>query len=239
MTGAAVGAPRRRPSATESTEGAAVAERFEANLGLADRLAWRYTNGAAIDDDLRQVAHLGLLLASRRFDPDKGRFLRFASVTIIGELKKHLRSHGWSVHVARSLQEDSITVAAATGRLTGELGRHPRVQELADATAMSIERVAEAVRVHDVRFRVTHDPVAHDVAAADDTPERALLDVALGELDDGERRLVARRYDDGWTQQEIADELGVSQSEAHRRIGTALRRLRHDLVDADEGRGSP
>ncbi len=209
-------------------------ELFEAHVSFADHLARRYSHGIGVDEDLQQVARLGLLLAARRFDPEQGRFMRFASLTIVGELKKHLRSHGWSVHVARSLQEDSITVATSTERLTQSSGRDPRVSEISKDTGLSPERVADAIRVRQARFRAPLDHSESVVESDNDLDRTVLLNLALDSLDPEERHLIALRFDSGLTQREIGERLGVSQPEAYRRIGAALRRLRQQL-DTHEG----
>ena len=206
------------------------ADLFEQHLALADRLARRYAFGPGVDEDLQQVARLGLHLAAQRFDPDLGVFVRFATVTIVGELKKHLRSHGWGVHVPRPLQEDSITVAAAVDRLTGRLGRAPTVSELADHTGRDRERVVEALRVRDARF-------SSSLAAAGDRPEqtntadRAIVAVALDDLADDERELIRWRFEDGLTQSEIGERIGISQPQVHRRLSRAIEALRERLTD--------
>src|SRR3954471_5549472 len=74
----------------------ALVERF---LPLARQLARRYDRSADADD-LEQVASLGLLKAIERFDPERGlAFTSFAVPTILGELKRYFRDHGWSIRV--------------------------------------------------------------------------------------------------------------------------------------------
>lgn len=208
-----------------------VLARFEEHFVLADRLARRYSHRHQVDDDLRQVARTGLLLASRRFDPALGNFVRFAAVTIIGELKKHLRSHGWAVHVPRSLQEDSITIAASRDRLTGRLHRPPLISDIAADVGFSSERVVEALRVLEVRFNASVEPAEDRHPLSPDPSEAALLNLAIAELDDGEQTLLELRFGRGLTQDEIGERIGLSQPQVHRRLNTALGRLRRKLTE--------
>jgi len=204
-------------------------ELFDQHVGLADRLARRYSFGHGIDDDMRQVAQLGLLLAARRFDPDLGHFARYATVTVVGELKKHLRSNGWGVRVPRALQEDAITVAAARERLTARNGREPTVGEVAEHTGFETDRIVEATRVQEARFTTSIEHAGIDVAG-ESTPEAAaVLSQTLTQLDESQRQLIRLRYTEGLSQAEIGRIIGVSQPQVHRRLARAVEALRLEL----------
>jgi len=211
-----------------------IEEIVEAHSQLAERLARRYSQGVGIDDDLRQVAHVGLFHAARRFDPSVGVFARFATVTVIGELKKHLRDMGWGLRVPRSLQEDAITVAAARDRLTTRLGRQPTVTEVAEHTGFEAERVVEAVRVQESRFAASVEQLGVDVADTSGTEQSALLKVGLSQLDDDEQRLLHLRFVEGLSQSEIGRLIGISQPQVHRRIAVAIESARHQLSEAGD-----
>ena len=88
-----------------------LASRF---MPLARRLASRYRGDREPLDDLVQVASLGLVKALDRFDPERGvAFSTYAVPTILGELERHFRDRGWSVHVPRDLQERIAKVEKA------------------------------------------------------------------------------------------------------------------------------
>jgi RNA polymerase sigma-B factor len=107
----------------------ALVERY---LPLAQHLARRYPGGGD-EEDLMQVASLGLLKAVDRYDASRGiAFSSFAVPTILGELKRYFRDHGWSVRPPRDLQELSGQLASATDTLTAQLRRGPTPQELAE-----------------------------------------------------------------------------------------------------------
>lgn len=64
----------------------------------------------------------------------------------------------------------------------------------------------------------------------DDTTEiRALVRVAFGVLSPRERRIVALRFFRDWSQQAIADEVGLSQVQVSRVLSTSLAKMRARL----------
>ena len=102
-------------------------------MGLAAHIANRYRRSNLSDDDLRQVAMVGLVKAVDRFDPDYGAsFSAFAGRTIEGELKRHFRDRSWVVRVPRSAKELHLLVRRAGDELSHELGRSPSVDEIAE-----------------------------------------------------------------------------------------------------------
>ena len=87
------------------------------NLPVALEIARRYRGRGIADDDLDQVASLGLVKAVRAFDPSLGEdFLGFAVPTVRGEVRRHFRDAGWAVRPPRAVQELQARVARAEAR---------------------------------------------------------------------------------------------------------------------------
>jgi len=198
-----------------------VTARVEANIALAVRLARRYSNGAGTDEDLRQVAMMGLLLASQRYKEETGPFRPFAVATISGELKKYLRSNGWAVRVPRKLQEQTITVDRATETLTQQLGRSPTPHEIATEVGFSADEVLAALRATNARFgrglgAESNLPPGRGPAV--DLTDRLALAEAATHLNNEQGMLLEMRYIKELTQRQIGDRLGISQTQVHRRL---------------------
>ena len=114
-------------------------------LPLAESCARRYRRRGEPDEDLFQVAGIGLLKAIDRYDPGRGTcFSSYAVPTIVGELQRHFRDHGWTVRPPRGLQEDVLRLERARAELLCELAREPTAPELAAAAGVTLEEVLEA-----------------------------------------------------------------------------------------------
>jgi RNA polymerase sigma-B factor len=214
-------------------------------LPLAKRLAARYRHAGESQEDLEQVACLGLVKAVDRYDPSAGPLVRYAVPTILGELRRHFRDKGWGVHVPRSVQENLLTVNKATERVATTLGRTPRPRDIAGATGMPIEDVIEALDAG-----ASYTPAALDAPQRGDDPEARSLGDALGsddpnyelvelgqsigpafrELPERERAIVQLRFFEDLTQAEIAERIGISQMHVSRLLRRALDTL-HGAVD--------
>jgi RNA polymerase sigma-B factor len=213
-------------------------ERF---LPLARDLALRYTYTDEPFDDLLQVASLGLVKAIDRFEPGRGtKFTSYAAPTILGELKRHFRDKGWSLHVPRDLQERTLAVSRATETLSKELGRSPNVREVAEHLGCSAEKVLEAQEA-----AASYEAASLDAPTArDDDDAASLVDMLGGEdsayelvedrdaiasswmaLPEVERQVVELRFIHDLTQREIGERIGYSQMHVSRLLRRALRRL--------------
>jgi RNA polymerase sigma-B factor len=213
---------------------------FERYLPLARSLAARYRHTSEPFDDLLQVASIGLLKALERYDPQRGyAFSSFAVPTILGELRRHLRDHTWSVHVPRDLQELGQRLTPATDQLSGELGRPPTIAELAERLGIDDEQVLdarEAIAAHspaslDERVS-TEDQSATlgDLLGAEDqalgtVEEAVLVDHYLGHLPARSRMVLRLRFEKDLKQREIGAILGVSQMHVSRLIRQSLEQL--------------
>ena len=100
----------------------------------------------------------GLVKAIDRFDPERGTaFSTFAVPTILGELKRHFRDRGWSVHVPRDVQERILKVERAMAELPAKLGHTPTVQEIGERIQATDEEVLEAMHASQGHHAVSLD----------------------------------------------------------------------------------
>jgi RNA polymerase sigma-B factor len=228
---------RRKLAAAPCPARDELARRF---LPLARKLAARYTNPNEPLEDLVQVASLGLLRAIDRYSPERGTsFHAFAVPTILGELKRHFRDTGWSVHVPRDAKELALRVDRASRELTDRLGRSPQVDELAQFLGLSVEAVLGALEAANAHFGASLDapagadsdgaPLVELLGSEDDRLVLAdtALDLAAGirRLPYLERRALTLRFGEDLKQTEIAERLGCSQMQVSRLLGRVTRRL--------------
>lgn len=211
---------------------------------MALHCARRFNGRGEPMDDLVQVALVGVCKAVDRYDPDFGvHFASFAVPTVLGELRRYFRDATWPVHVPRRVKELHLRLAAAIDDLHQQLGRAPRVGELAEHMGATEEDVLVGMEASAAYRSTPLTPPGDgdgegaadrylgiedaDLAGVDDT---VLLRSVLGRLPERERTIVELRYFEGRTQQEISNEVGLSQVHVSRLLRASLERLQRELT---------
>lgn len=214
-------------------------------IPMAGRLARRYRGRGIADDDLDQVARLGLVKAIRRFDPERRSFAAYAVPTVLGELRRHFRDRGWTIRPVRSLQELQMSVTSARDELRSTGTHEPSAEDVAERLGIGVTEVREADSAHDAfapRSLDVPSPVdgtpAHEHVGALDPGHEAVDRLqtampALRSLDEQDRRLLHMRFVEDRTQRDIGVELGVSQMQVSRRLTAVLQRVRERIGPLD------
>ena len=207
-------------------------ERVVRHLALAESIAWRFVSRTRDADDLRQVAYVGLVEASRRYDPAKGKdFLAFAVPTITGELKRHVRDQGFAVRPPRRIQELRLRAIRSREQLAQELRREPTCEDIAAHLHAPRAQVQEALGSGAWATSLEADAARGKQIIDEASPfERFELLASLGPAVRGlparERRILYLRFFKEYTQEEIARTVGVTQVHISRLISSILTQLR-------------
>ncbi len=149
------------------------------HLNLAKSIAARYSAHTHDLDDVRQVAYMGLIKASRGYDESKGvSFPAYAAPTIAGgEVKRYLRDHCWVVRPPRTIQDVRRQVLARTEEMTQTLQRTPSPEEVAEDLSLESCQVREALMAGTSKRPDSLDAPASE-GGRDGSKARFLLSVA-------------------------------------------------------------
>lgn len=214
-------------------------------LPLADHVARRFRNRGEPFEDLVQVARVGLINAVNRFDVDNGaEFLAFAVPTIMGEVRRHFRDHGWSVKVPRRLKELNSQLKKAREELSHELGRAPTASEVAAHLGIDRDEVVQGQIASSAYTTLSSDApaganeddgrsVINTIGDLDANLDK-VLDVAtvrplLAALPEREQTVLRLRFFENMTQTQIAGRLGISQMHVSRLLARSLNTLRQKV----------
>ncbi|MCC8181829.1 MAG: sigma-70 family RNA polymerase sigma factor [Clostridiales bacterium] len=206
-----------------------------------ERLIWsivqRYANRGTETEDLFQLGCIGFLKAVDGYDPAYGtQFSTYAVPKIAGEIRRFLRDDG-TVKVSRGLKEQALRIRTVRDQLAARLGRDPVLSELAAETGLTPEEIAAAETAagpvaslqSETAEGLTLESVLGDEGIEGEIVEHLALRQAVAQLEERERRVILLRYFRGFTQEQTARVVGVSQVQISRIEHRAMERLRRKL----------
>lgn len=220
----------------------------ERHMGLATHISKRYMRAERRDEDLRQVAMIGLVKAVDRFDPEYGTaFSTFAGQTIEGELKRHFRDASWTVKVPRSAKELHLLVRNAATHLEQRNGGSPSVDDLAEYLEIDRDDIlrglaaSAASSVGTIDASSDDDDTSSDRQAAlsvdDSSFEHAdnvhVLSRLIADLPERQQEIIRLRFFEEKSQAEIADMIGMSQMHVSRLLRRSFETMRELMSDDD------
>lgn len=222
-----------------------------AHLSVAKLIARKFSGRGVEYDDLFQVASMALFKAIDRFDPDKGiKFVTFITPTMVGEVKNYFRDRSRAIRLPRRGVELAAKLRTARAELEQQLGRSPRLDELADYMDLDEATVLEALEMSSAGTPVSLDTQINE--EEDDSPlskflgfsdagyaefeRNDMLSRAMAALDDRQKDVIRLRYIENLSQREVAQRLNLSQMTISRTERQALLALK-ELISGGEDTG--
>ena len=209
------------------------------NLRLVLSVIQRFYGRGENADDLFQVGCIGLIKAIDNFDLSQNvQFSTYAVPMIIGEVKRYLRDNN-SIRVSRSVRDLAYKAMQFKERYIREKGREPTIDII--AKELEVEREDIAYSFDAVQDPVSlQEPVYNDGAESiyimDQVKDSKNTDEAwienmtikqiMKKLNDKEKMIITKRFFDGRTQMEVADEIGISQAQVSRLEKNAIEHIK-------------
>ena len=214
-------------------------EFIKGNLRLVLSVIQRFYGRGENADDLFQIGCVGLIKSIDNFDLSQGvQFSTYAVPMIIGEVRRYLRDNN-SIRVSRSVRDLAYKTIQLKDKFNKEKGREPTIEEIAKELKVEKEEIAASLDAIQVPISL-QDPIYNDGSEKlfvmdqvkdnknndENWAETMTINEGLKKLNEKEKNIIIKRYFDGKTQMEIAEEIGISQAQVSRLEKNALEHMK-------------
>ena len=209
------------------------------NLRLVLSIIQKFNLKGESANDLFQVGCIGLIKSIDNFNLDFDvKFSTYAVSMIIGELRRFQRDNN-SVRISRSIRDLAYRALQIKDEISKNEQREATIKEIADRlgesereVGIAMEAIVEPISLYESVYNDGEDSVyVIDKLTDSENSAEALVETlslkdALKKLSEREIEIITRRFFNGKTQMEIADEIGISQAQVSRLEKGALEKLK-------------
>ena len=181
----------------------------------------------------------GLIKAIDNFDVSLNvQFSTYAVPMIIGEIRRYLRDNN-PIRVSRSVRDLAYRALQAKEKIIKEKQNEPTVEEIAkelgvtkEEVVMSLDAIQDPVSLQEPVFNEGSESIyimdqVKDSKNTDELwAENITVAEAMKKLNKREKTIISKRFFDGRTQMEVAEEIGISQAQVSRLEKSAIERIK-------------
>ena len=209
------------------------------NLRLVLSVMKRFYGRGENADDLFQVGCVGLIKSIDNFDPSQNvQFSTYAVPMIMGEIRRYLRDNN-SIRVSRSVRDLAYKVLQCKEKYIKENNKEPTIEEISkelqvekEEIAFSLDAIQDPISLQEPVYNESSENIyvmdqVKDKKNTDELwAENMTIRQAMKKLNSKEKEIIDRRFFEGKTQMEVANELGISQAQVSRIEKNAINRIK-------------
>ncbi|MFS0562665.1 RNA polymerase sporulation sigma factor SigG [Terribacillus sp. 179-K 1B1 HS] len=219
-------------------------ELVNGNLRLVLSVIQRFNNRGEYVDDLFQVGCIGLMKSIDNFDLKHNvRFSTYAVPMIIGEIRRYLRDNN-PIRVSRSLRDTAYKALQVREQLIAKTSKDPTTAEIAAELGVqpsditfAMDAIQDPVSLFEPIYNDGGDPIfVLDQLRSESENDAAWLDnlsikEGMHRLNEREKMILNKRFFQGKTQMEVADEIGISQAQVSRLEKAAIEEMNKQMFE--------
>src|SRR5690625_3657924 len=219
-------------------------ELINGNLRLVLSVIQRFNNRGEYVDDLFQVGCIGLMKSIDNFDLGHNvRFSTYAVPMIIGEIRRYLRDNN-PIRVSRSLRDTAYKALQVREKLIHKTSKEPTPMEIAEEMGIShadivfaLDSIQDPVSLYEPIYNDGGDPIfvmdqiSDDKNKEDTWDDKLSLKEGMHQLSPREKLILNKRFFQGRTQMEVAQEIGISQAQVSRLEKAAIQQMNKEMFE--------
>ncbi len=165
-------------------------------------------------------------------------FSTYAVPMIIGEIRRYLRDNN-QIRVSRSIRDLAYKTLSIKERIFKEEQREASIEEIAkelnvdkEEIAFSLDAIQEPLSLQEPAYSegtekiYIMDQVKDNKNTDENWTENLTITEAMKKLNDKEKLIINKRFFEGRTQVEVAEEIGISQAQVSRLEKSAIGHIR-------------
>lgn len=217
-------------------------EFINGNLRLVLSIIRRFWGRGENVDDLFQVGCIGLIKAIDNFDVSQNvQFSTYAVPMIVGEIRRYLRDNN-VVRVSRSIRDLAYKALGVKEKVYNDEQREATIEEIAkelnvskEEIIISLDAIQEPVSLQEPAYSENTENIylidqIGDKKNTDETwTQNLAISEAMKKLNEKEKMIINKRFFEGRTQVEVAEEIGISQAQVSRLERLAISHIRRNF----------
>ena len=157
---------------------------------------------------------------------------------IIGEIRRHLRDNN-PIRVSRSMRDLAYKALQTKEKLMKDNQKEPTVEEIAielgvakEEVVVSLDAIQDPISLQEPVYNEGSESIyimdqVKDTKNTDELwAENITIAEAMKKLNNREKIIISKRFFDGRTQMEVAEEIGISQAQVSRLEKSAVDRIK-------------
>lgn len=194
------------------------------------RYARSFTSDETLIEDLYQQGVIGVLKAKKNYNMNQGTdFNVYAKMYIYGEMHDYFNRLNKTFKTSKETIKLYTLIKKTSELLTQEYKRNPTVTEISNYTGVKEEDILNTLKIMTSTLSLDYDyeeTKLENFIGYDEKYTSIELNEIMENLSDNEKKIIAYKYLEGYTQEEIAKMMNISQSSVSRYEHDGISRIR-------------
>lgn len=200
--------------------------------GLIYKMAHSFTTDKALVEDLYQQGILGLMKARENYiENSDAQFITYAKMYIYGEMFQYFNNNTKTFKTNKETVKMYKLIRKTNELLTQEMNCEPTMHDIATYLKIDEHIVLNVMNIMQQSLSLNYDydeecELGNFVGYEQSYDDYYDLNALFDNLTDNEKQIIIYKYIEGYSQQEIADMLNISQSSVSRNEKECIRKMK-------------